>query len=32
MLEAVLSRDIVAFAESEGRPLDVTTFAEWQAG
>jgi len=32
MLEAVLSRDIVAFAESEGRPLDVATFADWRAG
>jgi hypothetical protein len=32
MLEAVLARDIVAFAEREGRPLDVASFGEWRAG
>ncbi|MGL4240770.1 MAG: hypothetical protein ACRCTI_06615 [Beijerinckiaceae bacterium] len=31
LFEAVLARDMVAFAEAEGRPLDVETFAEWRA-
>ena len=30
VLEAVLSRDMVAFAGSEGRPLDFESFAEWR--
>ncbi len=32
LFEAVLQRDMVGFAESEGRALDVPSFAEWQAG
>jgi hypothetical protein len=31
LFEAVLLRDFVAFAEAEGRPLDVETFGEWRA-
>jgi hypothetical protein len=30
LFEAVLARDMAAFAESEGRPLDVETFREWR--
>lgn len=32
LLDAVLGRDMVAFAEAEGRPLDVGSFREWQPG
>jgi hypothetical protein len=32
LFEAVLSQDVVAFAEAEGRPLDIETFGEWRAG
>ncbi len=31
LFEAVLTRDMVAFAEGEGRALDVETFREWRA-
>ena len=30
LFEHILTRDFVAFADTEGRPLDVTSFAEWQ--
>jgi hypothetical protein len=30
LLDAVIARDMVAFAESEGRPLDVESFREWR--
>ncbi|MGL4634878.1 MAG: hypothetical protein ACRCWF_02765 [Beijerinckiaceae bacterium] len=30
IFDMILSRDFVAFAESEGRPLDINSFAEWQ--
>lgn len=30
LFEAVLQRDMVAFAEGEGRALDVETFSEWR--
>jgi hypothetical protein len=29
LLDAVLARDFIVFAEGEGRPLDVPSFAEW---
>jgi hypothetical protein len=29
LLDAVLARDMVAFAAAEGRPLDFESFAEW---
>jgi hypothetical protein len=32
LLDAVLARDFVAFAEGEGRPLDIPGFAEWRPG
>jgi hypothetical protein len=32
LFEAVLARDMVAFADAEGAPLDVGTFREWRAG
>jgi hypothetical protein len=32
LLDAVLSRDLVAFADGEGRPLDIESFREWRAG
>ncbi len=32
LLDAVLERDFVAFADAEGRPLDIASFAEWKAG
>lgn len=31
ILDAVLQRDFVRFAEGEGRPLDVDSFHEWRA-
>ncbi|MGL5117021.1 MAG: hypothetical protein ACRC7C_17020 [Beijerinckiaceae bacterium] len=31
LLDAVLTRDFVAFAETEGQPLDIATFGEWRA-
>ncbi len=30
LFEAVLARDMAAFAAAEGRPLDIPTFAEWR--
>jgi hypothetical protein len=30
VFDAVLSRDMVAFADAEGRPLDLPEFAEWR--
>ncbi len=30
LLDALLKRDMVAFAESEGRALDVPSFTEWR--
>jgi hypothetical protein len=32
LFEAILKRDFVAFANSEGRLLDFNSFSEWQAG
>lgn len=31
-LEAILTRDLVLVAESEGWPMDIATFEEWRAG
>jgi hypothetical protein len=30
LFDAVLARDMAAFADAEGRPLDVETFSEWK--
>jgi hypothetical protein len=30
LFEVVLARDLVAFADAEGRPRDIETFAEWR--
>jgi hypothetical protein len=31
LLDAVLRQDMVAFAETEGRPRDIPSFSEWSA-